>query len=676
MPTNDDDPARERSEQKGLDILFPENFPYPKSIPLNPDSGGFIHFLQAADPLTRNRQTTAHIWGPVTKIVSGKKETTLMLRGRTPDIIEYEGADDVYPLQYVKRMHGKTTRVVRFDCVEMKDATCVVMAMVYELKDEFPGSSRKEMEIETVEEDRMRFESIGQIDLLRTGEPIHKDRIKDIRIVPLKSSSATADPGIVIALLLSSHNSTSVRITILHLTIHNGTLNTSIDEKTYEDIPLPQSLKPFTDPAHEAGLLLVDFKPEASTNRMSMVVEHIIPSSQSEWRRHTYKDVFESSTTKKAWSILVRPFLLLCIPSPASDGLHRTIFRPMSLFAVRKPYSYKLCIRYSQGKRTRSPNIFSSPTYPRSKIPSSRRREQNPFLLPQEQEKHLTKPPTQTGNILSLPTQSPQLLALNSSAASPHSTHRLYALPSSPSPKTSLRLLSTHTCTSPSAQNPTITSIRTHLTALVPSYPPSKPGLDVLDIHLLLKQLPLSEQDTDTDTGTCRYGLLFRTHRRTASNTTAGTADFVSHEDCTECVIDDPLAADKGYRSLKWLRTTVAGGFKPAILEIFGWEGGGVGGRGWEGGGVGGRGWEGGAVGVRLFAPPRRGRYGVFECVGFRVWGLGLGLGDRLGVEGDRNGEGEGEGGIESERKREEGLVCWGHGGEWADSTTTHVCAS
>ncbi|KAI4220946.1 MAG: hypothetical protein L6R36_007237, partial [Xanthoria steineri] len=455
MPTNDDDPARERSEQKGLDILFPENFPYPKSIPLNPDSGGFIHFLQAADPLTRNRQTTAHIWGPVTKIVSGKKETTLMLRGRTPDIIEYEGADDVYPLQYVKRMHGKTTRVVRFDCVEMKDATCVVMAMVYELKDEFPGSSRKEMEIETVEEDRMRFESIGQIDLLRTGEPIHKDRIKDIRIVPLKSSSATADPGIVIALLLSSHNSTSVRITILHLTIHNGTLNTSIDEKTYEDIPLPQSLKPFTDPAHEAGLLLVDFKPEASTNRMSMVVEHIIPSSQSEWRRHTYKDVFESSTTKKAWSIL-------------------------------------------------------------------------------------------TGNILSLPTQSPQLLALNSSAASPHSTHRLYALPSSPSPKTSLRLLSTHTCTSPSAQNPTITSIRTHLTALVPSYPPSKPGLDVLDIHLLLKQLPLSEQDTDTDTGTCRYGLLFRTHRRTASNTTAGTADFVSHEDCTECVIDDPLAADKG----------------------------------------------------------------------------------------------------------------------------------
>ncbi|KAI4219513.1 MAG: hypothetical protein LQ349_008330, partial [Xanthoria aureola] len=98
MPTSDDDPGQEKPEQEGVDIPLPENLPYPTSIPLNPDSGGFIHFMQTASFLKRNGQT-AHIWGPVTTTdVSGKKETTLMLRGQTPDMIEYEGAESVHAL--------------------------------------------------------------------------------------------------------------------------------------------------------------------------------------------------------------------------------------------------------------------------------------------------------------------------------------------------------------------------------------------------------------------------------------------------------------------------------------------------------------------------------------------------------------------------------------------------
>lgn len=311
MPTTDDDPGHEKPEQEGVDVPFPENLPYPRSIPLNPDSGGFIHFVQKADPLQRNRQT-AHIWGPVTTNVSGKKETTLKLRGQTHDTIKYEGAESVHALQSMKRMHGKTTRIIRFDCISMSNTTYIVKATIYELENEHPNPPRKEIDTETVEEDPIRLEPIGQIELLKKEEPMYMDRVKDMRIIPLKSNSSTADPSIVIALVVSSsnNNNTSVQVIILSLTFRDGTLNTTIDEETYEDMPLPNSLKEFTGSTHEAGLLLVDFKPEDSTNRTAVVVEHIIPSSQSAWRRHTYKVVFDSGTANDAWSVLVRPSFL------------------------------------------------------------------------------------------------------------------------------------------------------------------------------------------------------------------------------------------------------------------------------------------------------------------------------------------------------------------------------
>ena len=311
MPTSDDAPAQEKPEHEDVDIPFPENHPYPKSIPLNPNSGGFIHFMPTADPPKRNRQT-AHIWGAVTTTdESGKKETTLMLRGQTQDMIEYERAESVQALQSVKWMHGKTSRVVRFDCVSMSSTTSIVKATVCELKNECPNPSRKEIDLETMEEeDPIRLDPIGQMELLKNEEPMYMDRgIKDMRIIPLQSSSPTSDPRIAIALIMSSssNNNTSIQVTILNLTIREGILNTTIEEKSYEDMPLPRSLKPFTGSGQEAGLLLVDFKPEVSTNRTAVVVEHIIPSSQSGWRRYTYKDVFESGTANGAWSVLVCP---------------------------------------------------------------------------------------------------------------------------------------------------------------------------------------------------------------------------------------------------------------------------------------------------------------------------------------------------------------------------------
>ncbi|CAO1600425.1 hypothetical protein XANCAGTX0491_004115 [Xanthoria calcicola] len=341
MPTSDDEPGQEKPEHEGVDVPSPENLPYPKSIPLNPDSGGFIHFMQTASSLERNGQT-AHIWGPVTTTdVSGKKETTLMLRGQTPDMIEYEGAESVHALQSVKWMHGKTTRVIRFDCVSMSNTTYMVKATVYELKNE-----HSKTDIETAKEDPIRLEPIGQMELLKNEEPMYLHRvIKDMRIIALKSSPSTADPRLVIALVVSSsnnNNNTSVQVTILSLTIREGTLNTTIDQETYEDMPLPHSLKAFTDSAQEAGLLLVDFKPEDSTSRTTVVVEHIIPSSQSAWRRCTYKDVLESGTANDVWSVLVRPsfhfFPNQNIPSPARDGLRQIVMRPMSLSRGKQPF--------------------------------------------------------------------------------------------------------------------------------------------------------------------------------------------------------------------------------------------------------------------------------------------------------------------------------------------------
>ena len=294
--------------------------------------------------------------------------------------------------------------------------------------------------------------------------------------------------------------------------------------------------------------------------------------------------------------------------------------------------------------KTQHPNIRSHPS-PRINDLSRRKGAKPSCPHNRTSNKH-----HQVGNILALPTQSTQLLALNTTY--PLTTLRLYALsnPSqTPNPNPNpIHLLSTHTCTSPSSTSPDTNTntihIRTHLTTLLPSYPPSKPGLDVLTITLLAHVPKTKTQlngiiqntHTDTDTDTSHtYTLLFRTHRRTTTSThPAGSPLFRSHDTCTESPIPDPLAASPAYKSLKWLPTTVAGGFKPAILEIFSWER--------------------RAVGVRLFAPPRRGgRYGVYECVGVRFWALDRGYGYGLGWEG-------------------EGVVSWGHGGgEWADSTTT-----
>ncbi|KAI4252421.1 MAG: hypothetical protein L6R42_007970 [Xanthoria sp. 1 TBL-2021] len=376
----------------------------------------------------------------------------------------------------------------------------------------------------------MKLELVGQADLLRHDGPLPADLANNMRVIPLKSSSSSTDPNISVALVVSSKYSTSVQITIASLTIRDGTLSATIDEKTYNDIPLPQSVKSLTGQNQEPGIILVDFKTNLSINTMSMVVEHIIPIARSEWQRHTFKDTFDSTTTSDAWSIL-------------------------------------------------------------------------------------------TGNILSLPTQSTQLLALNS--ASPHYNFRLYA--HSPTNK-SFHLLSTHTCTSSSHTNSTF--VHNHLTALLPSHPPAKPGLDVLDISLLKTNNPPANPAGNG------YKLLFRTHRRTTSHRTAGTPNFVSHDECFECEIDDELAGERGYRSVVWLRTTAPGGFKTAILEIFTWYGG---------------------LGARLIAPPRRGRYGEYQLLGMRRL-----LEDGIGNRNDR--EGEGEGGEE--------VVSWAPNIDWVDSYT------
>lgn len=223
----------------------------------------------------------------------------------------------------------------------------------------------------------------------------------------------------------------------------------------------------------------------------------------------------------------------------------------------------------------------------------------------------------QVGNVLSLPNQSTQLLALNS--ASPHYDFRLYA--HSPSNK-SFHLLSTHTCTSSHTNS---TFVHNYLTALLPSNPPAKPGLDVLAISLL------KTNNSAANPAGNGYKLLFRTHRRTTSHRTAGTPNFVSHDECFDCEIEDELAGEDGYRSLKWLRTTAPGGFKTAILEIFTWYG---------------------DLSARLFAPPRRGRYGEYQLLSMRSL-----LEDGIGNRQDR--EGEGEGGEE--------VVSWGDVG-WVDS--------
>ncbi|KAL8779285.1 MAG: hypothetical protein Q9213_007017 [Squamulea squamosa] len=215
------------------------------------------------------------------------------------------------------------------------------------------------------------------------------------------------------------------------------------------------------------------------------------------------------------------------------------------------------------------------------------------------------------GNILNLPNQSSQIIALGT--AFPQYHLRLY----DQNPITNnFNLLSTHTCTS-STKPPLI---RHYLTALLPSYPPAKPGLDVLTISL------------HKNTTTSSYNLLFRTHRRTTSQRTAGASGFTSHDTCFDCTITDDLAPQYhsgAYSNLKWLRSSVRGRGgcpKPAMMEIFSWQG---------------------KLGARLFAPPFKAKYGEYRQVGIQ-----LDLGQKSdGCEGV-------------------GILPWGDGEEWVDSNS------
>ncbi|KAI4206379.1 MAG: hypothetical protein LQ349_009934 [Xanthoria aureola] len=230
------------------------------------------------------------------------------------------------------------------------------------------------------------------MELLKNEEPMYLDRvIKNMRIIPLKSSSSTADPSIVIALVVSSsndNNNTSVQVIIPSLTIREGTLTTTIDEETYEDMPLPHSLKAFTDSAQEAGLLLVNFKPEFSTNRTTVVVEHIIPSSQSGWRRYTYKDVFDSGTANGAWSVLVGN--ILSLPSQSTQLLTLNTIYPLTtlrLYALPNPSQ-------TPTPSTSSPLTPAPPPHPPLPIPI-------PIQSTSTPTSQLSSPPTHPQNPVS-----------------------------------------------------------------------------------------------------------------------------------------------------------------------------------------------------------------------------------------------------------------------------------
>lgn len=310
MPTGDNDPAREQPEQECLEVPFPGDSTCPKTIPPNPQSGGFIQLTWTADQTTKKTWQTANIWGSATTIVSGSRETNLFFLGQTREIIEGDRFGGVQPLQYMKWMHGKMTRIIRFNFFSTSDTAYIIKATVYELKNERPELSKKEIGPETAGKPLIKLELVGQVDLMRQEGPLPTDLANNMRIVPLKSTSSTADPGIVIALFVSSNHENSVQNTIASLTIRDGTLSATIDEQTYGDLPLPQSVKPFTGQDQEPGIMLFDFKPDPSINKTSMVVEHIVPSTQSEWQRHTFEDTFDTTATSDAWSILVCPSLL------------------------------------------------------------------------------------------------------------------------------------------------------------------------------------------------------------------------------------------------------------------------------------------------------------------------------------------------------------------------------
>lgn len=311
MATGNNSLAQRHSKQNLLDVPFPGNEQCPKTIPLNPQSGGFIQLTWTADQTTKKTWQTANIWGPATTTVVGSKETNLTFLSQTRETIEDDGSRGVQFFQSIRWMHGKMTRIIRFNFCSTSDTAYIIKATVYELKNEQPKLSKKEIDPETARKSIIKLELVGQVDLMRQERPLPMDLANNIRIVPLKSSSSTADPGILVALFVSSNHENSVQITIASLTIRGGTLSTTIDEKTYNnEILLPQSDKPFTGQDQAPGILLVDFKTHPSVNKMSMVVEHIVPSTQSEWQRHTFEDTFDTTATSDAWSILVCPSLL------------------------------------------------------------------------------------------------------------------------------------------------------------------------------------------------------------------------------------------------------------------------------------------------------------------------------------------------------------------------------